>query len=298
MRRAPFRLLLVTIAALGAPIIAERAAGAAVDPCARDAARVAALKRRVDASCRRRLGCSDLLRIQLQHRVTAYADRCVRMNQIQVLGSHNSYHIEPAPDLMAALLDFTDAFEGIQYTHAPLATQFDFYGIRQIEIDVYPDPQGGYFATRHVLIALGQDPASHEPELDQPGLKVLHLPDVDFRTRCLTFVDCLHQVKDWSDAHPRHLPLMVLVEAKTDFLPDLLHVGFVKAIPFDAAALDEIDADIRSVFAPEDLITPDDIRAGLPTLEQGVLTRGWPLLGDARGRMLFTLDNGGDVQAT
>jgi len=72
----------------------------------------------------------------------------------------------------------------------------------------------------------------------------------------------------------------------------------VKPLPFDAAALDEIDDEIRAVFPPEQLITPDDVRGGLPTLEQAVLTRGWPLLGDARGHVLFTLDNGGAVQAT
>jgi hypothetical protein len=35
--------------------------------------------------------------------------------------------------------------------------------------------------------------------MNKPGIKVLHEEDVDYHTNCLTFVDCLKQVKDWSD---------------------------------------------------------------------------------------------------
>ena len=35
-----------------------------------------------------------------------YADHCVHLNEIQVLGSHNSYHIQPRPDLFALLVAF------------------------------------------------------------------------------------------------------------------------------------------------------------------------------------------------
>jgi hypothetical protein len=225
------------------------------------------------------------------------ADRCVALNEIQVLGSHNSFHIEPAPDLFAILTAFSAEFFAIEYTHIPLAEQFETQGIRQIELDVFADPNGGLYARRGGLIVLGQDPNTGIPELLEPGLKVLHIQDVDFETTCLTFVDCLRTVKAWSDDHSDHLPIMILVEAKQDPIIDPLMLGFAIPIPFGPAELDTIDAEIRSVFPPRQLITPDDVRRGRATLEEAVLTLGWPRLGAVRGRVMFALDNGGGVKA-
>ena len=62
--------------------------------------------------------------------------------------------------------------------------------------------------------------------------------------------------------------------------------------PWDGAALDTLDREIRSVFRPDELITPDDVRRRSLTLEQSVLRRGWPTLRRARGRVAFLMDNG------
>ena len=35
----------------------------------------------------------------------------------------------------------------IDYTHAPIPEQLDQHGIRQFELDVFPDPDGGLYAT-------------------------------------------------------------------------------------------------------------------------------------------------------
>jgi hypothetical protein len=48
----------------------------------------------------------------------------------------------------------------------------------------------------------------------QPGFKVLHVPDVDVRASCLTFNACLGIVRDWSRVHPRHAPILILINAK------------------------------------------------------------------------------------
>src|SRR5678815_460513 len=54
-----------------------------------------------------------------------YATRCVHLNEIQVLGSHNSYHIRPLEPLWSALLAFISTFYQVDYTHIPLDQQFD-----------------------------------------------------------------------------------------------------------------------------------------------------------------------------
>jgi hypothetical protein len=229
------------------------------------------------------------------------ADHCVHLNELQVLGSHNSYHIQPAPGLDALLRLFSPetAFlaDTIEYTHLPLDEQFEFQGIRQIELDVFVDaPEGGLYAAPLGPVIVESSGLPPGPDFDpqdlmqEPGLKVLHVQEIDFRSTCLTFVRCLQVIQTWSAEHPGHLPITVLIEAKDDPIDDP-GFGFVIPPEFDAAALDAVDAEIRSVFPAEQLLTPDDVRGNRSTLERAVVKDGWPALADARGRVLFALDN-------
>ncbi len=226
-----------------------------------------------------------------------YADECVRLNQIQVLGTHNSYHVEPSPFLLEVFAAFEPQAQYWEYTHRPLAEQFAELGIRQIELDVFNDPVGSpladgrasMFASPIALQLEEADPDAVIPELEAPGLKVLHVQEFDVLTTCLFLVECLAQIKAWSDANPDHLPIAILVEAKDEVLD--VPVATDPPTPWDAAAFAELDAVVRSVFPPWQLITPDDVRGGRPTLEDGATRGGWPTLGEARGRVLFTLDN-------
>jgi hypothetical protein len=202
----------------------------------------------------------EALRGVVERLAERYADECVALNQIQVLGSHNSYHIEPRFDVLRLVKAFV--------------------------------PEAVHYADRQVLRIFGEDPASGIPALDAPGIKVLHVQEVDYRTTCYTLIECLETVKSWSDDHPGHLPLMILLEAKDEIIPDPLPLGFTEPLPFGSAEFRDVDDEILSVFPRGQLILPDDVRAGYPTLEQAVLERGWPRLGEARGRVLFALDNG------
>ena len=262
--------------------------------CEANARRLAALEQRSLALCGQPAGCSTRARRRHARWLTIAIEECVTLNELQVLGTHNSYHVKPTEPMWSNLLSVSpEAFLPWEYTHLPLGTQFDTQGIRQIELDVFADPDGGLYRIRRGLVLIGGDPLIGPPELDLPGFKVLHIQDLDFETTCLSLIDCLTAVKTWSDAHPAHLPLMILIEAKDD------PYGNVLARPplFTPAIFDDLDAEIRSVFPPEQLITPDDVRGALPTLEEAVLTRGWPTLGWSRGKVLFTLDNGNPKRA-
>jgi hypothetical protein len=168
---------------------------------------------------------------------------------MQVLGSHNSYHVHSPPALFQAVADFSQPIaDTLDYGHPPLAEQFSERGIRQIELDVFADPQGGLFAHPLGLAIVTGDPDLRIPELEAPGLKVLHVQDIDYYTNCQTFVECLSQVRAWSEAHPLHAPLMIQVEAKDDVLPAGLGFDFVVPVPIGPAEMDAIDYEIRSVF--------------------------------------------------
>ena len=237
------------------------------------------------------VGCSDTSNSSGD---TGTAGDDILMNQVQYLGTHNSYHVRARQDLFDVLLSFIpDLAPTLDYSHIPLQEQFDTQGIRQIELDVFDDPEGGLYANHRARRVFGDEVASGIAELDEPGLKVLHVQEIDYETTCYTFVSCLEEVKAWSDANPRHLPITVLVEVKDEAIPDPLSLGFVTPLPFGIDALNRIDAEIRSVFPREQLLLPDDVRGDFVTLELAVLSRGWPPLSQARGKIMFALDNTG-----
>jgi hypothetical protein len=255
----------------------------------------------IDADCDRSVDIVDLVGA-----VGSALDGCpvsdgiLRINHMQVLGTHNSYHIQPQEPLFSAIADFSLLIaQSFEYTHIPLDEQFESQGIRQIELDVFADPEGGLYANRDGVRILTGDGASGIPELDLPGLKVLHVQDIDFESTCWTFADCLETLKAWSDSHPGHVPITVLVEAKDDDLGEIPSVGltFAVPVPFGAEELASIDDEILQVFPLERIITPDDVRGDRETLREAIEKDGWPTLDESRGKVLFALDNGGAEKA-
>ena len=221
-------------------------------------------------------------------------DEDVRMNQIQVIGTHNSYHSGFAPS--AAKLwqqKNPKVFAGLDYRHPSLTTQLDA-GVRQIEIDIFADTKGGLYAHPYgeTLIAQAGLPADppFDPQhlMEKPGFKVMHVQDVDYRSACEPFTACLAEVRAWSKAHPNHLPLFILVETKQG----ALHVQFptVSPEPFTPAIFDGLDREITSVFPAGEMITPDDVRGSYATLNQAVRADRWPTLQQARGKVVFLMD--------
>ena len=101
-------------------------------------------------------------------------------NNIQVFGTHNSYHIAPEATTVGEW----------NYTHDPLDIQLD-KGIRQFEIDVVWDPE------REVIA-------------------VQHIPILDARSTCDLLLECLEIVTEWLDEYPNTVPLQILIEPKTE----------------------------------------------------------------------------------
>jgi hypothetical protein len=106
----------------------------------------------------------------------------------------------------------------------------------------------------------------------------------------VTLRGCLRQVRDFSRRNPGHVTVPVLLELKqTD--PELEEQGGAVSPPWDTAMLDALDAEIRTVFPDRRTVTPDDIRREGRTLEESVLTHGWPRVAATRGQVMFLMDN-------
>jgi hypothetical protein len=216
----------------------------------------------------------------------ANADDCVRINQIQVLGTHNSYHLQPKEPVLEAM--GPQRRQGLEYTHRPLTEQLSQLGVRQFEIDVFADPDGGRYLQPKAYKLTGD---TQNPVMEKPGFKVFHVQDLDVRSTCPTLVACLTEIKTWSTSNPGHLPVMIMIEAKDTAIENRPNFEFVKPHPIGARELDALDAEIRSVFSADKLITPDSVRGDHATLDEAIRKNGWPTLRQARGKVMFALDN-------
>lgn len=220
----------------------------------------------------------------------AWIDQNLRLNDLQAIGTHNSYKQAIHPNLMQRLSALDPARAAtLDYAHEPLAAQLQA-GVRQLEIDVLRDPEGGRFAAP---LGLSLDPVGFDAAaMARSDLKVLHIQDVDFRSSCPTLVECLSQVRDWSDRDRDHLPILIMMNLKRGPSP---WPGGIAAPEWDEAALDALDTEIRTVFANAQLIRPDDVQGAHSTLRDAVLADGWPRLGQARGRIMFALDENAQI---
>jgi len=174
-------------------------------------------------------------------------DESLRISDLQCKGTHNSYHTTHGSGSLVPNWNFD---------MPSLTEQLALHGVRQIELDVHYVGDGVF--------------------------DVSHVPVLDEGTTCELFTDCLQEIKDWSDANPKHHILFILVEPK-----DALDVKKIDG------HYDELDAAILSVWPVERLLRPDDVRQEHPTLREALVKDGWPTLGATRQKAMFImLDSG------
>lgn len=242
----------------------------------------------------------------------------IKINQVQVLGTHNSYAQPVDPSVMsyvgsqidkakggyleamsAEQLAFYKEYhpnevsmeEGLKYDHPAFPEQLDA-GLRSLEMDVYHDPTGGRFSHPAAYKLLREKGiaglAPHDTEgLDKPGFKVLHIADFDFRSHYPTFKGALEALKKWSDDNPGHIPLYIMIEAKDSGMP--IFSDAAEVLKFDEKAFDALDAQVQDVLGREKIITPDDVRREYRTLREAVLANNWPTVDESRGKFIFLL---------
>jgi hypothetical protein len=219
----------------------------------------------------------------------------LKMNQTQVIGSHNSYKIGIEKPLMDFILSDRPEAIGLDYAHISITEQLDL-GLRGLEIDVLYDPQGGRFSHPkglEILSAQGVETQPYNPEaMKDPGFKVLHVPDIDFRSHCQTFKACLSDIRGWSQSRKDHLPIIITINPKSSGLD---RPGFAEVIPFDGKVLDALDKEIFEVFDTDHLITPKQVKGKYKTLRKAIVGKGWPNLAEARGKILFVFDAGKEL---
>jgi len=206
----------------------------------------------------------------------------LKFNQVRMLGSHNSYRPYPSPATEQRIKTaFPNDWNSLAYGNPPLESQLAL-GLRQFEIDVAADPDGGLFAAPYA-----DAPAEVRAQMAAPGAKVVHIAGVDYDVHCRTFRACLSIFARWSAAHPNHDPMVILVNSvDQDAIP-----GFwPKPDVLEQADIDALNTDIEQVIGKDHVVTPDRVRGGYATLREAVTHKAWPTVAQMRGRFLFVLD--------
>jgi hypothetical protein len=219
----------------------------------------------------------------------AWLDANLRLNQLQFVGTADSYKLAPSSEMLSLIgMGGKKDAEALNFSEPALAQQLDA-GARALEFDIAYDPKGGLFKSPAGASMAGEllDP-TYVAAMSQPGFKVIHVLDIDFRSNCLTLKDCLTEVVTWSRTHPDHLPILIALHANDGKTP---MPGATKPVPFDADAFAQLDREVTGVFTPEELITPDEVRGAYPTLRQAAQAGAWPSLAQARGKVIFLLDD-------
>jgi hypothetical protein len=219
----------------------------------------------------------------------AWLDANLRLNQLQFVGTADSYKLAPSSQMLSLIsMGGKKDAEALNFGEPALAQQLDA-GARALEFDIAYDPQGGLFKSPAGASMAGEllDPA-YVAAMSQPGFKVIHVLDIDFRSNCLTLKDCLTEVVTWSRTHPGHLPILIALHTNDSKTP---MPGATRPMAFDAEAFAQLDREISNLFTPEELITPDEVKGAYPTLHEAVRAGAWPSLKQARGKMIFMLDD-------
>jgi hypothetical protein len=182
-----------------------------------------------------------------------------RLNDLQARGTHNSYHRDPGFPGREQV--------GWDYSHAPLAAQLEELGVRQVELDVHYNWARRDFEVYHAWFA-------------------------DDRSTCALLRDCLAELTAWSDDHPGHHPVMVLIEPKDSGVPydqELPEDGDPFTRPIGPAEYAQLDGILLGAFGGR-VLTPDTVTGAGLTLRESILRNGWPRLDEVRQHGVFVID--------
>lgn len=184
-------------------------------------------------------------------------DQQTRLNQIQMLASHNSYK-KTGSYLGRFFVGVGDSFEesrALKYGYKNLTTQFES-GIRSMEFDV---------------------------RKRKDSFVLTHVPLVDNSSVAPDFSMALDEINLYSINNPTHIPMIFLIEIKQDWMI-LDHA--LQSIEIEE--LKQLNNLIKDKLGDR-LYTPNDFMEEDLTVKETVETYGWPKVTDLLGKVIFVL---------
>jgi len=169
-----------------------------------------------------------LLILSTQITLSEDSEMGISINQIQFVGSHNSYKQAMPDSFVKQLMKVNPKLlESLDYEHIPLGDQLDL-GIRKLELDIFYRAEDKRFLVGHVQ-------------------------QIDMSSNCESLRICLSQIISWSDDNPSHSPIWISFNAKDNYI-----LGLPTPEVFTPEAFLLMDSIFEEMFGDK-LIRPRDI---------------------------------------
>jgi hypothetical protein len=132
-----------------------------------------------------------------------------------------------------------------------------------------------------------------EESLLVPGIKILHIKDVDYQSNVQTWQEAMIRLRDWSDSHRDHSVVFVNIEVKSESPGGssalMRMLGFKRAPEFDSSSLQELSNTALEVLSNR-IYAPAAMRGNHPSLKARVAHDGWPTVEETKGRFIFIVE--------
>ncbi|MBE6820053.1 MAG: hypothetical protein E7516_03280 [Ruminococcaceae bacterium] len=191
----------------------------------------------------------------------------MKLNEVSFLATHNSYQA-PAFDVTKKLFS---SLSGITFGIYD-GKKADFWsetptdqlncGIRSLEIDIETFDRDG-----------------------EVSFTCMHSPYFEMSTYCSDFALGMKEIAMWSDNNLGHLPVTIIIEPKSAFLP----MKNMKSFSVDYAV--ELDKLLRETLG-EKLFTPADMLRGYESFGEMRAADDWCKISDMQGKILVLLHEG------
>ncbi len=184
-------------------------------------------------------------------------DPTIKLNDIQILASHNSYKgmSTSLGRLFVGLGDSFDEARALKYSYQSITDQLQL-GIRSMEFDV---------------------------RKRKDSFMLTHVPLVDNSSVAPNFALALEEMRLYSENNPVHIPIILLIEVKTDWM--ILDHALQQIETEELLQLDQLIKDQLG----DHLYQPNDLMIGDLTVKETVTTIGWPSIQDMLGKIIIVL---------
>ncbi len=187
-------------------------------------------------------------------------DDTIKLNEIKYLASHNSYK-KNGPELGRLIIGLASSKEearALDYGYKSLTEQLQL-GIRSMELDL---------------------------RLRKDVFHLTHVPLVDNSSVAPVFSMALREIALFSQHNPNHIPIIILLEIKNDWMvldPKLRDIGAEELRDLNDLIIAELD---------NHLVMPEQMKADNKTLNETIVSQGWPSVQSLLGKVIIVLHPG------
>ncbi len=188
----------------------------------------------------------------------------IKFNELRFVATHNSYQTAKTDEYVDLYGNVSDLTIGIvdkekaNFNSETLTNQLNM-GIRSLEMDIETFDRNGNIS-----------------------FTCMHAPYTDMTTSCYDFSLALKEIKLWSENNPNHLPITIIIEPKSGFLP----LEDMKAFNLDYAI--ELDKTLERALGDK-LFTPSDMLRDYNNFGEMRAADDWCKAQDMLGKVLILL---------